>query len=101
MSVISPLSSIPSTLSTSSIPSIGASPAKEGSDFGSVLKGAIQHVNQLQTDANQNIEQFLQGNGELHNVALATQRAEMAFDLGMQVRNKVVSAYQEVMKMQL
>jgi flagellar hook-basal body complex protein FliE len=101
MSVISPLSSIPSTLSTSSIPSVGSSPSKEGADFGSVLKGAIQHVNQLQTDANQNIEQFLQGNGELHNVALATQRAEMAFDLGMQVRNKVVSAYQEVMKMQL
>jgi flagellar hook-basal body complex protein FliE len=100
MSAVSLLSSIPSTLSTSSITSPAASP-KEGADFGSVLKGAIQHVNQLQTDANQNVEQFLQGNGELHNVALATQRAEMAFDLGMQVRNKVVSAYQEVMKMQL
>jgi flagellar hook-basal body complex protein FliE len=99
MSVVSSISSIPSTLSTNSITS-SASP-KDGADFGSVLKGAIQNVNQLQTDANQNIEQFLQGNGELHNVALATQRAEMAFDLGMQVRNKVVSAYQEIMKMQL
>src|ERR1700750_1130217 len=101
MSVISPLSSIPSTLSTGSIPSVGSSSSQEGAGFGSALKGAIQHVNQLQTDANQNIEQFLQGNGELHNVALATQRAEMAFDLGIQVRNKIVSAYQEVMKMQL
>jgi flagellar hook-basal body complex protein FliE len=34
-------------------------------------------------------------------VALATQRAELALDLGIQVRNKVVSAYQEIMKMQL
>jgi flagellar hook-basal body complex protein FliE len=101
MSAISPLSSIPSSLSTSSITSAVGSSSKEGADFGSVLKGAIQNVNQLQTDANQNVQQFLQGNGELHNVALATQRAEMAFDLGMQVRNKVVSAYQEVMKMQL
>ena len=101
MSVVSSLSSIPSTLSTNSITPPGSASPKEGADFGSVLKGAIQNVNQLQTDANQNIEQFLQGNGELHNVALATQRAEMAFDLGMQVRNKVVSAYQEIMKMQV
>jgi flagellar hook-basal body complex protein FliE len=66
-----------------------------------VLTSAIEHVDKYQADANQAIQQFLQGNGELHNVALATQRAEMAFDLGMQVRNKIVSAYQEVMKMQL
>lgn len=101
MSAISSLSGIPSTLSTESITASPASSLKDGSDFGSVLKGAIQHVNQLQTDASQSVEQLLHGNGELHNVALATQRAEMAFDLGMQVRNKVVSAYQEVMKMQL
>ena len=70
-------------------------------DFGSALKSAIQHVDQYQQDANSAIQQFLQGNGELHNVALSTQRAEMALDLGLQVRNKIVSAYQEVMKMQL
>jgi flagellar hook-basal body complex protein FliE len=34
-------------------------------------------------------------------VALATQRADLVFDLGLQVRNKIVSAYQEVMRMQL
>jgi flagellar hook-basal body complex protein FliE len=72
-----------------------------GGDFGSALKSAIQGVDQYQQDANASIQQFLKGNGELHNVALATQRAEMALDLGLQVRNKVVSAYQEIMKMQL
>jgi flagellar hook-basal body complex protein FliE len=66
-----------------------------------VLKAAIQGVDQYQQNAGQAIQQFLQGNGELHNVALATQRAEMAFDLGLQIRNKIVSAYQEIMKMQL
>jgi flagellar hook-basal body complex protein FliE len=72
-----------------------------GGDFGSALKSAIQQVDNYQQDANNSIQQFLQGNGELHNVALSTQRAEMALDLGLQVRNKIVSAYQEVMKMQL
>ena len=78
-----------------------ASGSGSGGDFGSALKSAIQHVDNYQQDANNSIQQFLQGNGELHNVALSTQRAEMALDLGLQVRNKIVSAYQEVMKMQL
>lgn len=75
--------------------------AGAGGDFGSALKSAIQGVDNYQQEANTAVQQFLKGNGELHNVALATQRAEMALDLGLQVRNKVVSAYQEIMKMQL
>ncbi len=71
-------------------------------EFGAILDSAIHKVNALQTDASQSIQRFLNGDGEeVHNVALATQRAEIAFDLGVQVRNKVVSAYQEIMKMQL
>lgn len=94
--------------SIAAIPGIPAAdrlaPAAPGSgtgSFGSVLQSAVQSVDRYQQDANTAIQQFLQGNGELHNVALATQRAEMALDLGLQVRNKIVSAYQEVMKMQL
>jgi flagellar hook-basal body complex protein FliE len=78
-----------------------SSSVKNGGDFGSFLKAAVQPVEHYQQDANQAVQQFLQGNGELHNVALTAQRAEMAFDLGIQVRNKIVSAYQEVMKLQL
>jgi flagellar hook-basal body complex protein FliE len=79
-----------------------ASPPAKSGDFGSMLNSAVQNVNQLQTDASQSIQRFLTGEGEeLHSVALATQRAEIALDLGIQVRNKVVSAYQEIMKMQL
>ena len=48
------------------------------------------------------VESFLSGEGEdLHTVALATQRADLAFEMFQQVRNKVVSAYQEIMKMQM
>ena len=48
------------------------------------------------------MQQFLSGDGEdLHSTVLAVQRASLEFDMLMQVRNKVVSAYQEVMRMQM
>ena len=70
--------------------------------FSSFLEGAIQSVEKPGAEANQAVQSFLSGETEdLHTVALATQRASLAFDLGMQMRNKIVSAYQEVMKMPL
>lgn len=65
------------------------------------MKSAVAQVDGAQHQATQAIDQFLHGTGELHTVALATQKAEMTFDLAVQVRNKVISAYQEIMKMQL
>ena len=96
-----PISSIGSVAGVSGLDSLSTKSTKTAGDFGTALKSAVEQVNSYQQDADQAVQQFLQGNGELHNVALATQRAEMTFDLGMQVRNKIVSAYQEVMKMQL
>jgi len=53
-------------------------------------------------EAQASVERFLTGEGEdLHTAALAVTRAEMAFDMFLQTRNKVVSAYQEIMRMQL
>ena len=53
-------------------------------------------------NANQSVQQFLSGDGDdLHSTILATQRADLEFHMLMQVRNKVVSAYQEVMRMQM
>ena len=56
----------------------------------------------LNHNAANEVQKFLSGDNEdLHTTILATQKAELAFQLGLQVRNKVVDAYQEVMKMQL
>ena len=85
-------------------PSLGAGAAPAaggGADFGSIINSAIQGVEQPGREADQAIQNLLNGDGELHTVALATQRADLAFDLGLQIRNKVVSAYQEVMKLAL
>ena len=71
-----------------------------GNSFKNILNNAIGEVESTRSDAAKSVEQFLSGNGEdLHSTILATQRAELEFQMFMQVRNKVVSAYQEIMKM--
>jgi flagellar hook-basal body complex protein FliE len=78
----------------------GSSAAAGG--FHSMLEGMIGRVEQSQTQAQQAVDSFLNGgNEELHSVALASQRASLQFDLFLQVRNKAVSAYQEIMRMQV
>jgi flagellar hook-basal body complex protein FliE len=79
-----------------------ASPSSESGGFGAVLSSAIQGVEGLGRQAGASVERFLSGEGEdLHTAVLATTRAELAFDLFLETRNKVVSAYQEIMRMQL
>jgi flagellar hook-basal body complex protein FliE len=73
-----------------------------GGDFSQVFSSAIRSVEGANQDANASVQRFLTGEGEdLHSTILATTRAEMAFDMFLQTRNKVVSAYQEIMRMQL
>jgi len=72
------------------------------SDFSNILQSAIAEVEGSRTAADQSVQNFLTGDGEdLHSTVLAVQRAGLEFDMLMQVRNKVVSAYQEVMRMQM
>ena len=73
-----------------------------GGGFQDVLAGAIRQVEAVQQNAAQSVERFLSGDGEeLHTTILATQQADLSMDLFLQVRNKVVSAYQEIMRMQM
>jgi flagellar hook-basal body complex protein FliE len=79
----------------------GTSPSS-GEDFQNVLASAIGEVQGSATNASQSVENFLKGDGDdLHSTILSVQRAGLEFDMLMQVRNKVVTAYQEVMRMQM
>ena len=92
--------SIPTMPSLGGIASSGASSG--GPAFQSVLTDAISKVESFQNDAASSVNKFLSGEGEdLHKVALATQQADLSFQLFMQVRNKVVTAYNQVMQMQV
>ena len=73
-----------------------------GGGFREALAAAIQGVEATGQSAEAAVERFLGGEGEeLHNTIMAAQRAELAFDMFLQARNKVVSAYQEIMRMQM
>ena len=79
-----------------------AGQAPSGGAFQEVLSGAIQRVEGFGQNASASVERFLSGeNEELHTTILATQQAELSMDLFLQARNKVVSAYQEIMRMQM
>ena len=67
--------------------------------FGQQLGSAIQALDHLQTDADGQAEAIAQGGGNLHEVALAFEKADVAMRLATKVRNKVVDAYTEIMKM--
>ena len=70
--------------------------------FQTALSDAIGRVEQFQQNSQDAIGKFMSGEDEeVHKVALATQQAELSFDLFLQVRIKVVAAYQEVMRMQM
>lgn len=74
----------------------------DGNTFQSMFHSAVNTVQASSDASDKAIEDFLSGNTEdVHSTALAVQRADLTFEMFMQVRNKVVSAYQEVMKMQV
>ncbi len=74
--------------------------AGEG-DFSSVLKNAVDQVDTFQSQANQEVGELLSGGEtDVHNAMIAVEKADLSFQLMMQVRNKVVQAYQEVERMQ-
>jgi flagellar hook-basal body complex protein FliE len=108
------MSTIPTnSLSAFYTPSVGAQsgtlptlPTSAGEDAGessfeSVLKNAVGAAQQLDTSAQQQVTQLAQGDRQdIHSVMIAVEKADVAFQLMMQVRNKIVNAYQEVSKMQ-
>ena len=81
----------------------GAQGTAPGADFAALLKSALDQVNGLQTRAMGLAQDFELGKKgvELHDVMLAMQKANIAFQGTVQVRNRLVTAYQDIMNMQI
>jgi flagellar hook-basal body complex protein FliE len=93
---------LPVNLSLSLAPAASAAGTAGGSAFQSALTDAISQVEKFGDNADASINSFLSGEGEeLHDMALKIQEASLSFDLFLQVRNKIISAYQSVMSMQV
>lgn len=73
---------------------------KSGADFSVLLRSAVDSVAELQNDASAKANAFVRGEtNDLVGVMLAQQKSSIAFQALTQVRNKVVSAYQDIMNM--
>jgi flagellar hook-basal body complex protein FliE len=72
-----------------------------GASFADALGEAIQRVDGLQHEADQQAAAVANGGGNLHETALALEKADVALRVAAKVRNKLVEAYQEVMRMQV
>jgi flagellar hook-basal body complex protein FliE len=72
-----------------------------GADFGSLLKQSIDQVNEIQQQASAMRESFERGEGDmdLAQVMIAAQKSSLSFEAMVQVRNKLIEAYKDVMSM--
>jgi flagellar hook-basal body complex protein FliE len=102
---MNPINIVPGTGPLGGVESIGgaSAPAKPpGASFGEMLKGSLEQVNDLQHQADKAITDLATGGpATLHDTMLALEKADLSFKLMMQVRNKIVEAYQEVVRMQV
>ncbi|HTX74921.1 MAG TPA: flagellar hook-basal body complex protein FliE [Terracidiphilus sp.] len=89
----------------SSIAASRAAPAPSasgGTPFSDLMTDAVGEVSQLQDQANAAVTGLMTGTGvDVHTAMIATEKADMAFELALAVRNKAVQAYQQVMSMQI
>jgi flagellar hook-basal body complex protein FliE len=75
---------------------------KAGESFGSLLRDKIAEVNQLKLDADDAITKVELGNsGSIHEAMIALEKADISFRTMLQVRNRMLEAYQEIMRMQV
>ena len=77
----------------------GVAPASGGGSFVDALGKALATTDRLQLDADQQSAAVAAGTGNLHETSIALEKADVALRLATKVRNKVVEAYQDVMRM--
>lgn len=84
------------------IAGVGGQPATGAAAFGKVIQRFIQDTNAQQVQADKSVELLATGQSDsVHETMLALTKADLSLRVFMEVRNKVIDAYQEVMRMQL
>lgn len=78
---------------------VGGAEAVDGADFSQKLQEAVAKVDELQTQADAESQKLASGAGNLHETMLALEKADIAMKVALKVRNKILDAYNEVMRM--
>jgi len=94
------------TFTLSNFPEVGKTKneAQETSktSFGDVLKDSIKKVGEIEKEADQEVQKLVtMESGDIVNTMMAIEKADMSFQMMMLVRNKIISAYEEIMRMQV
>jgi flagellar hook-basal body complex protein FliE len=83
------------------LPGTPAATPAAGKSFGAALGEAVGEVDTLNLDARYKVSSLVEGNGaDVHDAMIAVEKADLSFQLMLQVRNKVVQAYQQIAGMQ-
>jgi flagellar hook-basal body complex protein FliE len=96
---IDALGKVGSIATTATTGAAAAPVAADGKSFGESLMGLIESVEQNGAEANSAVTNMLDRTGDVHDAMIALQRAEMSLQLTVQIRNKLVNAYQDIMRM--
>lgn len=72
---------------------------ESGTSFDSVINDALNKVSQVQADVEKAVNQLATGEGDITDAVLAIEKADMSFQLMVEIRNKLLTTYEEVMKM--
>ncbi|OGX61738.1 MAG: flagellar hook-basal body complex protein FliE [Paenibacillus sp. RIFOXYA1_FULL_44_5] len=97
------VSALQSIANTSTLqPSQASSASNNGQSFGAVLGDALNQLNQQQNTVNQLNDQFVSGQiTDVHQLMLASTKASLGLELAVQIRDKAISAYQDIMRMSI
>jgi flagellar hook-basal body complex protein FliE len=96
---IPPVASLP----PAQLSQIGGTPAAgpPGAPFAALMRNAMQQMQTLESNASQAVDGLMTGNGtDVHTAMIATQKADLAFEMALAFRNKAVGAYQQLMSTQ-
>ncbi len=88
---------VPLKMNNEGLPSVSAE-SSQGVEFGSLLKSALQQVNSIQTESRQLKNDFISGKEgvDLVQVMIASEKSSVAFGATLEIRNKLLKAYEEV-----
>ena len=96
-----PIAGISSAAQSVQPASTVAAAGGDKNEFFRTLDGVMNQVDDASGDAQTKVREMLQGNGQdLHTAMIAVEKADLSFQLMMQVRNKIIQAYQTISQMQ-
>jgi len=73
---------------------------KTGGGFDSVIEEALKKVSEIQEDMDHAVKELASG-GDITSAVLAVEKADMTFQLMVEIRNKLINTYEQIMRMQV